>query len=421
MAANISSGTLQSYEAEGIRIFQGLKPDIVAIQEFQYGGSVASNDLRTLVNTAFGTNFYFYCEPYNGIPNGIVSRYPFVTNSSWVDSDPGVNDRGFAWARIDVPGTNDLFVVSVHLKASSGSDNANRRAAEAAELKNLITTNTYFPPNAWIIVAGDMNIYDQSEVAVSTFASFLSDSPVPADQGGDSDTNAGRNERYDRVLMSFSLTNRLTSLVISDVTHANGLVFDSRVFSALTNVPPVLSGDSGVSGMQHMAVMRAFSIPVAVTNGMAPAITNQPQNLTVAQGSNATFSVVAGGTAPFTYQWRFNLADISGATTNTYTRSNVQPTHIGSYSVTISNTSGSVTSSNASLGLIVPTPTLTSPAAGVLQWQGLSNLSYTIQTSTNLTQTNWITLGTATSPSTFVSFTNAPATNAERYYRVVYP
>ena len=46
-----------------------------------------------------------------------------------------------------------------------------------------------------------MNIYDQSEGAVSTFATFLSDTRVPADQNGDSDTNASRSERYDRVLL----------------------------------------------------------------------------------------------------------------------------------------------------------------------------------------------------------------------------
>ena len=173
--------------------------------------------------------------------------------------------------------------------------------------------------------------------------------------------------------------------------------------------------------MQHMAVMRAFLIPVAVTNGTSPTITNHPQSLTVAQGSNATFSVIAGGSAPLNYQWRFNLANISGATTNTYTRSNVQPAHVGSYSVVVSNSAGFTTSSNATLNLIVPQPVLTMPLAGVMQWQGLSNLTYTVQTSTNLALTNWSTLGTAASLNATIFFTNAPATNTERYYRVVYP
>lgn len=322
MAANITSGSQQSYEAPGIRIFQGLKPDIVAIQEFQYGGSVASNELRTLVNAAFGTNYHFYCEPYNGIPNGIVSRYPFIAAGSWVDSDPGISDRGFAWGRIDVPGTNDLYVVSVHLKASSGSDNVDRRAAEAAELKNLITTN--FPASAWVIVGGDMNIYAESESAVSTFATFLSDSPVPADQNGDTDTNAGRAERYDRLLLSFSLTNRLVPLIISNSTYNDGLVFDSRVYSPLSEVPPVQSGDSGVAGMQHMAVARDIKITLATAPpALPPALTNlnliggQFQfQLTGSIGSNYLIQATTNLTNPNWLSLRTNAAPFTFTETN---------------------------------------------------------------------------------------------------------
>jgi len=328
MAANLTSGNQQSYEAPGIRIFQGLKPDIVAMQEFRYGGSTASNDLRTLVNTAFGTSYSFYREPYtaNGdLPNGIVSRYPILTSGSWVDSDTGVNNRGFAWARIDVPGTNDLYVVSVHLKA--GSSDATRRTAEASEIKALISTN--FPPNAWIIVAGDMNIYDQSEGAVATFATFLSDSPVPADQNGDPETNAARAERYDRVLMSFSLTNRLVPLTMSDSTYNNGLVFDSRVYTPLSEVPPVQSGDSGVSGMQHMAVARDFRIvlPGGVPPVLPPVLTNlaiiSGQFQFQVTGSIGTNYIVQAATDLGLSNWvalRTNAAPFTFVESNVFTR-----------------------------------------------------------------------------------------------------
>ena len=423
MASNLTSGNNQRYETPGLNILKGLKPDIVAMQEFNVSNSFGINTtsaLSNMVATTFDTNFVYFRESGYSIPNGIISRYPILASGSWVDSDTGVNDRGFAWARIDVPGTNDLYVVSVHLKASSGAANETRRAAEVAELKDLITTN--FPAGAWIIVAGDMNLYSETEAAITSFKTFLSDAPVPADQNGDPDTNAGRAERYDRVLPSFSMTNTLIPIVMPSRTYTNGLVFDSRVYTPLAEVFPVVSTDSGASNMQHMGVVRDFQITIAVTNSnISPVITNQPQSLAVAQGGNATFSVVAGGTAPITYQWRFNLANISGATSSSYTRSNVQPAHVGNYSVVVSNSAGFTTSSNAALTLIVPQPVLTMPLAGVMQWQGLSNLTYTVQTSTNLAQTNWTTLGTAVSPNTAISFTNAPATNTERYYRVVYP
>ena len=48
------------------------------------------------------------------IPNGIISRYPIVASGSWVDTVQSQPNRGFAWAQIALPGTNDLYVVSVH-------------------------------------------------------------------------------------------------------------------------------------------------------------------------------------------------------------------------------------------------------------------------------------------------------------------
>lgn len=313
MAANISSGSFQSYETEGINILKGLKPDIVAIQEFKAftGSSGSTNlvDIQNLVSNAFGTNFYFYKEVAAGysIPNGIISRWPFVTNGSWVDSDTGVNDRGFAWARIDLPGTNDLYVVSVHLKASNTSgppSDASRRAAQAAELKNRITTS--FPANAWIIVAGDMNLYTESEGAIITFKTFLSDSPVPADQNGGTNTNAGRSERYDRVLPGFSLTNMIVPVVLPSHTFNNGLVFDSRVYTPLSDVPPVVSGDSGVSGMQHMAVVKNFLLPVYVASG-PPAIAPTLSTPGLA-GNQFIFQLTGTATSNYVVQVSTNLA-----------------------------------------------------------------------------------------------------------------
>ncbi|MEO7299910.1 MAG: hypothetical protein ABI042_15185, partial [Verrucomicrobiota bacterium] len=72
MAANLN-GNIQSYQPFALRIFQGLKPDVVAIQEFNYSNNT-SNDFRSMLDTAFGTNFVYFRENYtaNGnIPNGI--------------------------------------------------------------------------------------------------------------------------------------------------------------------------------------------------------------------------------------------------------------------------------------------------------------------------------------------------------------
>jgi endonuclease/exonuclease/phosphatase family metal-dependent hydrolase len=345
MAANTTSGNGQSYLDPGIRIFQGLNPDIVCIQEFNYqSDSVA--DMRAFVDTAFGTSFSYYRETSGSydIPNGVISRWPIVAAGSWDDSESP--NRGYAWAQIDLPGiTNDLYVVSVHLLTA----NASTRNAEATELKSLIQAN--FPANAWVIVGGDMNTDNRSEAAISTFKTFLSDNPIPTDaeSGGDPDTNAGRSAPYDYVLPSFSLTNYQTPSVVGTRTFPKGLVFDSRVYMPLSDVAPVLSGDSGAANMQHMAVVKDFSIPttIAVTN--PPAIIAQPQSQTNNVGGTVTFEVAASGTAPLAYQWRFFGTNIVGATVTNYTLTNLQATNAGDYTVVITNIVGSVTSAVATL------------------------------------------------------------------------
>ena len=273
MAANTPSSNASRYEAEGMRIFRGLKPDIVAVQEFKYlstngAGLNTTNAFREMLDSAFGTNFTYFRESNSyAIPNGIISRWPIKESGSWVDDDTGVNDRGFAWALIDLPGTNDLYVVSIHLKASS-SESA-RRAAEALQLTSLIQSN--LTNSAWIIVAGDLNIGSSGEAALATFKTYLSDNPIPHDgtAAADSDTNAGRNDRYDYVLPSFAFATNQVATVIGSRTLPNGLVFDSGKFTPLTDASPVQFSDSHVFNMQHMAVVKDFRISYTVTNQVA--------------------------------------------------------------------------------------------------------------------------------------------------------
>jgi hypothetical protein len=99
---------------------------------------------------------------------------------------------------------------------------------------------------------------------------------------------------------------------------------------------------------------------------VAPTITTQPANQTVSAGQMATFSVVAAGTAPLSYQWRKNTSNISGATAATYTTPATTSGDGGSkFDVVISNSVSSVTSSQVTLTVsAVPVaPTITTPPA----------------------------------------------------------
>ena len=98
----------------------------------------------------------------------------------------------------------------------------------------------------------------------------------------------------------------------------------------------------------------------------APVIVLQPTNQTVLPGAPASFSVAAVGDTPYFFHWQANGTNLansvnfSGVTTSTLTVNNVSPANAGTYSVIVSNTLGSVTSTGAVLSIIsVTAPGLT--------------------------------------------------------------
>ncbi|MBN2505126.1 MAG: lamin tail domain-containing protein [Verrucomicrobia bacterium] len=106
------------------------------------------------------------------------------------------------------------------------------------------------------------------------------------------------------------------------------------------------------------AASNATSPAALLTVLQPPVFLEQPRDQTVVAYTTARFSVVVGGTPPLRFQWRFNGASLPGATNATLTLSNVQQSHEGQYRVLAFNTAGSVSSSNASLHVLMP-PTLT--------------------------------------------------------------
>jgi uncharacterized repeat protein (TIGR03803 family) len=90
-----------------------------------------------------------------------------------------------------------------------------------------------------------------------------------------------------------------------------------------------------------------------------PEILAQPNDRTNDIGTVATFSVSAIGSKPLGYQWLKNGVpildggNVSGATTSSLALANVQPNDAGEFSVIVSNSAGTVTSSAASLALPV--------------------------------------------------------------------
>ncbi len=96
------------------------------------------------------------------------------------------------------------------------------------------------------------------------------------------------------------------------------------------------------------------SDPALLTIGpatVAPVIAAAPINLALFAGETATFAVAANGTAPLTYQWFRDGVAIAGATAAALRIGAALSADVGSYTVSVSNAAGTVTSTAATLAV----------------------------------------------------------------------
>jgi endonuclease/exonuclease/phosphatase family metal-dependent hydrolase len=254
MAANLTSGNNQSYDpGHGIRLIKGADPDVVMIQEFNYGANSPA-DLASLVQQVSTDAGFVYARGQGSIPNGVISRWPILASGEWVDSQTGT--RGFTWAQVDLPGPNDLWVVSVHLLTANPTTRNTQAAALIANLNSMI------PASDYVLLGGDLNTDTRDagqEPCFATFAPRLKvEGPHPADQNGVEGTSAPRTKPYDQVLPSYCLANLQIPSVIGSSTYDAGAVIDTRVYTPLTDLAPALQGDSAAPSMQHMGVVKDF-------------------------------------------------------------------------------------------------------------------------------------------------------------------
>ena len=257
MAGNITSGNGQSYDqGHGARIFKGLKPDIVLIQEFNYKkGSIAD-----FVKDTFGEEFS-YARGEGKIPNGVISRYPITSSGSWTSNM--VSDRKWDWAVIDIPGDRDLLAVSVHLYTSG---NTQEMGPLRAQIDKKISKDDR---DYYVVIGGDFNQVNWSPIRQnfgSLFSVGKTASDFPIDQNGKYTTNAKRVKQYDYLLCSMDLCKLETPTVIGERSYPKGHVVDTRVYNAkneLATIAPAQAKDSGATNMQHMAVVRDFEYKVS--------------------------------------------------------------------------------------------------------------------------------------------------------------
>ncbi len=180
----------------------------------------------------------------------------------------------------------------------------------------------------------------------------------------------------------------------------------------------------GCQALQIAATSPTSTGPVE----LAPAITSQPANTSVPLGSPATFSVIATGAGALKYQWQQNSANISGATSLSYTTPATTAGESGyTFDVIVSNGSGSTltntTSSQATLTVsaVLP-PSLTSQPVNASVTAGETATFSVTATGTGILTYQWrmnfVNITGATAP-TYTMQGTSPADSGSAFDVVV--
>ena len=191
----------------------------------------------------------------------------------------------------------------------------------------------------------------------------------------------------------------------------------------LTNIQLTNAGYYRVAITNSAGATNSFNALLTVIQ--PPVITNNPVSFTNVAGGNATFTVLAGGSAPLAYQWYFNTnTALSDATNTSFPLTGIRASQTGYYQVVITNGGGSITSTPASLVVTNPLPaTLTAPAnsGGVFQFTFIPvvGLTNSVQTNSILTGGDWAVLTNVPPPATTDPITvSDPFGGSNRFYRV---
>jgi hypothetical protein len=215
----------------------------------------------------------------------------------------------------------------------------------------------------------DIRIYNRalsSNDVVQLYASESLQSPTITAQPANQTVNAGQTACFSvgatgSAPLSYQWS--LNGSAIVNATNATLTLTNVQVAQA-GNYTVQVSNNAG-STNSAVAVLSIYSLP--------PSIITQPVNQTVFVGAAASLSVVAGGTAPLSYQWSFNGSAITNATNATLSLVNAQLTDSGSYAVQVSNAAGATNSAMAALTVVLPPVVTQQPQSqSVLSYQSAS-------------------------------------------------
>ena len=213
----------------------------------------------------------------------------------------------------------------------------------------------------------DFDLYNSTTNAEISNTGLFTNGASPANGAGSA---AGSLSFQSGDVMSVQMTYNGTTLTMQITDTVTKATYST---SFTVNIPSVVGGSTayvgftgGTGGLTAIQDILTWTYTPTGGTPVAPTITTQPSNQTVTAGQTATFTVVASGTAPLSYQWLENMGsgftDISGATSASYTTPATTSANSGNtFEVTVSNSQGPVTSNAATLTV---TSSSTSPSYG---------------------------------------------------------
>jgi hypothetical protein len=188
-----------------------------------------------------------------------------------------------------------------------------------------------------------------------------------------------------------------------------------------TSVKIFVGADNSISN--YTGTVLAFTNPITVTAAivsMPPVILIPPASRTNHAGTTAEFGVLAGGTS-LSFGWLKNSTAMNEATNSTLVLPSVTPSDAASYSVTVSNNFGAVTSSPATLTVAAPltiNSIRVSNGLASLNWNAIAGNNYSLQNKSALTQTNWNPGPILQATGNTAAATDSVLGSTQRFYRV---
>lgn len=148
------------------------------------------------------------------------------------------------------------------------------------------------------------------------------------------------NNAYNQLAVPTGLSNVVA--IGADGWHSLALRSDGTVAAWGDNTYNQVTVPASLSNVVGIAAGRYHSL--AIVGDGSPVITVQPVSDYEAGTGEAIFQVMAVGLPPLNYQWQRDGADILGATNSLLRLANLQPAEAGTYSVSVTNALGFVSS-----------------------------------------------------------------------------